>query len=99
MEILKTAAVQEEGHRQDAIRRPIYLKERLHHVKERNEKMADLTTKELSALEDELSAEQLLIKKYKTYAALATDPQIKTQCEQIAGRHQNHFNRLMGFLN
>ena len=61
--------------------------------------MANLTTKELSALEDELSAEQLLVKKYKTSAALATDPQIKTQCEQIAGRHQNHFNRLMGFLN
>ena len=54
--------------------------------------MPNLTAKELGALE------QLLIKKYKSYAALATDPQIKTQCEQIAGRHQNHFDRLMGFL-
>ena len=61
--------------------------------------MANLTARELSALEDELSAEQLLIKKYKTYAVLSTDPQIKTQCEQIPGRHQNHFDRLMGFLN
>ena len=61
--------------------------------------LANLTAKELSALEDQLSAEQLLIKKYKTYATLSTDPQIKTQCEQIAGRHQNHFDRLMGFLN
>ena len=60
--------------------------------------MPNLTAKELGALEDQLSAEQLLIKKYKTYAALATDPQIKTQCEQIARRHQNHFDRLMGFL-
>ena len=61
--------------------------------------MANLTSKELSALEDELGAEQLLIKKYKTYDMLSTDPQIKTQCEQIAGRHQNHFDRLLSFLN
>ena len=60
--------------------------------------MPNLTAKELGALEDQLSAEQLLIKKYKSYAALATDPQIKTPCEQIAGRHQNHFDSLMGFL-
>ena len=46
--------------------------------------MPNLTAKELGALEDQLSAEQLLIKKYKYYAALATDPQINTQCEQIA---------------
>ncbi len=66
--------------------------------KGRNRKMANLSEKELSALEDGLDREQLLIKKFKTYAALAADPQIKTQCEQIAGRHQDHFNRLTGFL-
>ncbi len=61
--------------------------------------MANLTEKELSALEDELAAEQLLVKKYQTYAMLCTDPQLKTQCEKIAGQHQKHFDRLMGFLN
>lgn len=61
--------------------------------------MANLTSKELSALEDELGAELLLVKKYKSYASLTADPQIKTQYEQIAGKHQNHFDRLMGFLN
>lgn len=61
--------------------------------------MANLTTEELKALDDQMSAEQLLIKKYKSYAVLTTDPQIRTQCEQIATRHQNHFDRLMGFLN
>lgn len=60
--------------------------------------MANLTTEELKALDDQMSAEQLLIKKYKSYAVLTTDPQIRTQCEQIATRHQNHFDRLMGFL-
>ncbi len=61
--------------------------------------MANLTSKELSSLEDQLGAELLLIKKYKSYASLTSDPQIKTQYEQIAGKHQNHFDRLMGFLN
>ncbi len=61
--------------------------------------MANLTSKELSSLEDQLGAELLLVKKYKSYASLTSDPQIKTQYEQIAGKHQNHFDRLMGFLN
>lgn len=61
--------------------------------------MANLTSKELSSLEDQLGAELLLVKKYKSYASLTSDPQIKTKYEQIAGKHQNHFDRLMGFLN
>ncbi|MCI9068763.1 MAG: spore coat protein [Lachnospiraceae bacterium] len=61
--------------------------------------MANLTTKELSALEDQLSMEQLLIKKYKMVASMATDQEIKTKCDQIANKHQEHFNRLMSHLN
>ena len=60
--------------------------------------MANLTARELTSLEDQLSAEQLLIKKYKSYAVLATDPQLKTLYEQIAGRHQTHYDRLLTFL-
>ena len=61
--------------------------------------MANLTAKELSALEDQLSMEQLLIKKYKMVASMATDQEIKTKCDQIANKHQEHFNRLMSHLN
>lgn len=61
--------------------------------------MPNLTTEELKAIADQLEAEQLLIKKYKSYAVLSTDAQIKTQCEQIAGKHQNHFDRLLTYLN
>lgn len=57
-----------------------------------------LTTKELSAIEDQLAAEQLLVKKFELYAKTSTDPQIKTKCEQIAAKHQNHFDRLMNQL-
>ena len=60
--------------------------------------MANLTSKELSAIEDQLNCEQMLIKKYKAYAQAATDPQIKTTCEQIAAQHKQHYDTLMGHL-
>lgn len=60
--------------------------------------MHDLTKKELSALEDQLNSEQLLIKKYKSYSQCAVDPQIKSTCEQLAAQHKTHFNTLMGHL-
>ncbi len=60
--------------------------------------MPNLTTKELSAIEDQLSLEQTAIKKYQMYAAQCTDPQLKTKCEEIATKHQNHYNRLLGQL-
>lgn len=61
--------------------------------------MANLTSKELSAIEDQLSMEELLVKKYKSIASMTTDQQIKSKCEQIASKHQEHFNTLMGHLN
>ena len=61
--------------------------------------MANLTTTELSAIEDQLAVEQTLIKKYQLYSQSSTDPQIKSKCEQIAAKHQNHFDRLMNQLN
>ncbi len=60
--------------------------------------MANLTSKELSAIEDQLNCEQMLIKKYKAYAQAASDPQIKTTCEQIAAQHKQHYDTLMGHL-
>jgi rubrerythrin len=60
--------------------------------------MANLTSKELSAIEDQLNCEQMLIKKFKAYAQLATDSQVKSTCEQIANQHKQHFDTLMGHL-
>jgi hypothetical protein len=60
--------------------------------------MANLTAKELSALEDQLNCEQMLIKKFKLFAQSATDPQIKSTCENMAARHKQHFDTLMGHL-
>jgi rubrerythrin len=60
--------------------------------------MANLTSKELTAIEDTLGVEENLIKKYRMYAQNCQDPAIRQKCEEIAGKHQNHFNTLMGHL-
>lgn len=61
--------------------------------------MANLTSKELTGLTDELGAEQILVQKYRIYAQAATDPQIKTKCEQLSAQHQQHFDQLFAQLN
>lgn len=60
--------------------------------------MANLTAKELTAIEDQLGIEQNLIKKYNMYAQTSQDAQIKTKCQEIATKHQGHFNTLMNHL-
>lgn len=60
--------------------------------------MANLTAKELTALEDQMSHEQTLIKKYQAMACLCSDAQIGQELSSIAGKHQQHFNTLAAFL-
>lgn len=61
--------------------------------------MSNITSKELSALDDQLNLEQVLVKKYRTFANQCSDPQLKAKCNQIADRHQTHFDTLMNYLN
>lgn len=61
--------------------------------------MANLTTKELSALEDQMGQEQILVKKYQTFAAQCQDQTLKNKCSEYASKHQAHFNTLLGYLN
>jgi rubrerythrin len=60
--------------------------------------MPNLTTKELSALEDQLNYEKLMIKKYNSFSDQCSDPQLKSKCKQIAQQHQQHYNRLFSYL-
>ncbi len=60
--------------------------------------MSSITTKELSALEDQLNSEVTLIKKYKSFASMCSDSTLKTKCEQIAMKHQDHYNKLIKYL-
>lgn len=60
--------------------------------------MQNLSSKELSAIEDQLNYEQCLIKKYISYSTMCTDPTLKNKCNQIAGRHQQHYDKLLSYL-
>ena len=60
--------------------------------------MAQITEKELSALSDLLGAEQLMAQKYRAEACCAQDTAIKDCYEQMAARHQRHFDELYANL-
>lgn len=56
--------------------------------------MNTVSEKELSALNDLLSEEELLVKKFKMLAEHTQDTEIKGKFEDIANKHQSHFNSL-----
>ena len=56
--------------------------------------MTQITEKELSALSDLLTAEQITIAKYKANAEMTQDAAIKDKYTQMAARHQRHFDEL-----
>ena len=60
--------------------------------------MNQLTGKELSALQDLLTDEELLVKKFKMLASQAEDCEIKERYETISKQHQNHYNALYAYL-
>lgn len=60
--------------------------------------MANLTSKELSALEDQISYEQTLVKKYEAMACLCNDTKIQQDLNNFANKHRQHFSTLVNFL-
>ena len=58
-----------------------------------------ITEKELTAIEDQLGNEEMLIAKFKSYSQMCSDPELKQKCNDIAQKHQCHFDRLISFLN
>ena len=60
--------------------------------------MANLTSKELTAIEDQLGHEQTLVKKYQAMACLCNDGQIQQELNNFAQMHQQHYNTLISFL-
>ncbi len=61
--------------------------------------MANLTEKELSALQDLLSAEELNVKKFNLLSDAASDPLLKQKFSAIAQQHQRHYTTLYSHLN
>ena len=60
--------------------------------------MANLTAKELTALEDQIGMEQTLVKKYQAMASMCGDAQIQQSLNDFAVRHHQHYTTLMTFL-
>lgn len=60
--------------------------------------MANLTSKELVALSDQLNSEQNLIKKYEAMASLCNDTKIQQDLTSFANKHRAHYNTLITFL-
>jgi hypothetical protein len=61
--------------------------------------MANITSKELSVIGDQLSAEQILVKKYNAYASMCSDPVLKQKFTQTAQKHQSHYDLIFSHLN
>ena len=60
--------------------------------------MPELSKDELSMLDTQLGKEQMLVEKYKSYALICKDPQLRTKCEQMAAQHQTHCQVLQSLL-
>ncbi len=58
-----------------------------------------ITSKELSWIEDQLSLEQLMVKKYKIAENLTEDEALKTKIKDAGERHQKHYDKLLSHLN
>lgn len=58
----------------------------------------ELTSKELSMIEDQLSHEQLAIAKLQSYASQTTDSEVHSLCEAGARKHQAHYQTLLKHL-
>lgn len=60
--------------------------------------MSNLSEKELSALNELLSEEELLVKKFKMLASHAQDATVRSEMEELSMKHQSHFNKLYNHL-
>ncbi len=61
--------------------------------------MTNLSEKELSAVQDILNEEDLLIRKFKNLSDQCQDKEIKDKLLSISDRHQKHFNSIYSQLN
>lgn len=60
--------------------------------------MANLTTKELAGLEDQLGFEKMLCCKYQDAAQTTTETELKNCFTQYAKQHKRNYETLLGFL-
>lgn len=57
-----------------------------------------LTSKELTALEEQIGGEENLVKKFEALSQMCTDQKIAQDLKNAADRHRAHYNTLVNFL-
>lgn len=57
-----------------------------------------LESNNLKVIEDQISYETLLTKKYKDYADMCTDQNLKNLCTQSSAVHKQNFDSLKNYL-
>ena len=60
--------------------------------------MANLTTEELHALEDQLGFEKVMYCKYQDAIQQVTDQELKSSFQQYAGQHRQNYENLLKLL-
>ena len=60
--------------------------------------MAQITEKELGMIKDRLGDEENLVAKFKLYASMTEDTELKNNFEQMAEMHQRHYDLLFANL-
>ena len=60
--------------------------------------MANLTSKELTALEEQINGEQMLVKKFESMAGMCNDAKLQQDLNSFAAKHRAHYNTLISFL-
>lgn len=60
--------------------------------------MANLSAKELTALNDQLNFERVICAKYQAASQEAEDQQLKTCCKKYADQHRQNYNSLLSYL-
>ena len=60
--------------------------------------MANLTSKELTALEEQLGTEQMLVKKFESMAGMCSDTKLQQDLNNFASKHRAHYNTLISFM-
>lgn len=61
--------------------------------------MANLTSKELSALEDQLGLEKTVCCKYRAAEQQCTDQELKSCFQKYAQQHKQNYDSLLTYLN
>ncbi len=65
---------------------------------QRRETMANLTDKELHALEDQLGFEKVMCCKYQDAMGQCTDQELKNSYQKYSAQHCKNYEELLDFL-